>query len=503
MMRRRHKKSRRGCLECKRRHIKCDETRPHCINCTTAERECSFPAGSGSDGTSTAGHSPTDPGARFSVSASPPLSTYTTAPTTSAAAGLAYGAGTGEMPQFTLGGLQEVNMIHMELFHHFMTDRLLLSGAFPTMGIDLIKTSAVQYALREPYLMYQILSVGARHLCFLRPENTAFYQSQAVHLQSRAVNLFNSLDLGYLQRSRGNVVAAFLFSSLVGFQSLCDMLSHRDHDFSAALARFLTYLRIHRGIDRVLDGHRHELAESEIASVIQGIRGGRRQQWFGVGQAGPSSSAAGHGQGHGHECDDLRRRILLLPDLNNQALEQVLEAIDLLQYVIDSGDSQHAGTAASRSHILLSWPALVGDSFVELVETGRPEALAVLGYYFLALHYCRDVWIFCGGSGHYLLTLLSTYLGHKWADWIATPCRLLRESLEREEAAAGHISTGVDLAGLEIEAAAGLYLAGAVSTHAHTASTSALAGPHGHGHGHGYGHGHGHHGQPGPSYWKQ
>ncbi|KAI2632476.1 hypothetical protein GGS26DRAFT_77875 [Hypomontagnella submonticulosa] len=38
--RRFHKKSRKGCLECKRRHIKCDERRPNCGNCDVAARDC-------------------------------------------------------------------------------------------------------------------------------------------------------------------------------------------------------------------------------------------------------------------------------------------------------------------------------------------------------------------------------------------------------------------------------------------------------------------------------
>ncbi|KAH7320077.1 hypothetical protein B0I35DRAFT_478364 [Stachybotrys elegans] len=44
--RRTHRKSRNGCAECKRRHIRCDEGKPACTNCTIAERVCSFPSSS-------------------------------------------------------------------------------------------------------------------------------------------------------------------------------------------------------------------------------------------------------------------------------------------------------------------------------------------------------------------------------------------------------------------------------------------------------------------------
>ncbi|TQV95073.1 hypothetical protein V2A60_009853 [Cordyceps javanica] len=43
--RRSHRKSRNGCAECKRRHIRCDEHRPFCSNCVSADRTCVFPRG--------------------------------------------------------------------------------------------------------------------------------------------------------------------------------------------------------------------------------------------------------------------------------------------------------------------------------------------------------------------------------------------------------------------------------------------------------------------------
>jgi hypothetical protein len=42
MARRPHKKSRAGCLTCKRRHVKCDETRPNCSPCSTSHRNCEY-----------------------------------------------------------------------------------------------------------------------------------------------------------------------------------------------------------------------------------------------------------------------------------------------------------------------------------------------------------------------------------------------------------------------------------------------------------------------------
>ena len=42
LTRRKHKKSRKGCLTCKRRHIRCDENVPQCFNCTKGNRSCNY-----------------------------------------------------------------------------------------------------------------------------------------------------------------------------------------------------------------------------------------------------------------------------------------------------------------------------------------------------------------------------------------------------------------------------------------------------------------------------
>lgn len=43
-----HRRSRRGCFTCRARKVKCDETRPVCVRCRKACKECKFPEESGS-----------------------------------------------------------------------------------------------------------------------------------------------------------------------------------------------------------------------------------------------------------------------------------------------------------------------------------------------------------------------------------------------------------------------------------------------------------------------
>ncbi|KAG7135997.1 Sterol uptake control protein 2 like [Verticillium longisporum] len=44
MIRQSHKKSRTGCVSCKRRKINCDEGKPHCRNCRIHSTSCEYTA---------------------------------------------------------------------------------------------------------------------------------------------------------------------------------------------------------------------------------------------------------------------------------------------------------------------------------------------------------------------------------------------------------------------------------------------------------------------------
>ncbi|KAK3381527.1 hypothetical protein B0H63DRAFT_207634 [Podospora didyma] len=392
MMRRRHKKSRRGCHECKRRHIKCDETRPRCINCATVERECSYPSGEGLDSESGVSSTRTSPAGSTSASA------HTPAPDA---------VFQSEIPGFSpLGELHppRVDMVHMELFHHYITNFPALYP--PLVGMPLAIT--MRHALREPYLMHQVLALSAQHLSVLRPHQEGFYRNIAIQLQTQALALFNSLDLGYFDMALDHRVAAFVFSSVLGFHSLCDALSYRDSYFPTSLDRFLRYLHLHRGVHNSSEGRWLEIRESELRTTIE-----QSMAWYNV-------------NGQGRECDDIRQRAQASANLSMEELEATMKAIDLLQTVFDGRP-----TPQSRIHILFNWTMMLPTEFVGMMDAGRPEALAVLAYYFLALHHCHNEWM-VGDSCHFLLQSVANYLHPDWASWVERPCQMLEEMLNDE-----------------------------------------------------------------------
>ena len=116
MSRRTHTKSRSGCTRCKRRHIRCDESRPICLNCSIANLDCEYAASHLH--TAKVGMSTTSDFDHITAkSPSLPPTAFTTmqdSPSGQSSAVLAsnssvYGADPG------------LNIDHIELLHHFCT----------------------------------------------------------------------------------------------------------------------------------------------------------------------------------------------------------------------------------------------------------------------------------------------------------------------------------------------------------------------------------------------
>ncbi|KAM5357265.1 hypothetical protein ACJZ2D_016442 [Fusarium nematophilum] len=239
MLRCRHKKSRAGCIECKRRHIRCDEGKPLCTNCITAERRCEYRKA----------YIP-DPG-----SVSLPSVATLVPPAES------------EVPQSVCGNEHEavgakVNMHHMELLVHFS-----LAIYVPELDEDESATRGVlQAALNAPYLMHQVLAISARHLSTIRPDRSEWYSRQAVELQTKAIALFNNSNSNDDQDSR---VAKLLFSSILGRHILVDALVNRGLGFTEFLSRLLQGMRVHRGTRAVAAAYGWAiLLKSEIGPLM-------------------------------------------------------------------------------------------------------------------------------------------------------------------------------------------------------------------------------------------
>ncbi|KAH9207901.1 hypothetical protein DL95DRAFT_527648 [Leptodontidium sp. 2 PMI_412] len=147
-----HVKSRNGCLQCKRRKIKCDEKAPRCSPCTKHRVSCSF----------------TD------LVGKPPPST--------------------SLPR--AAPILPSQLLDLELLHHFTISTADTLSDRPVVQ-QLFQSTVISEALKYEYLMHSILSVSAFHLTTIRcPSSKSTYLAAAHAHFNTAVQLFREILMG-------------------------------------------------------------------------------------------------------------------------------------------------------------------------------------------------------------------------------------------------------------------------------------------------------------------
>ncbi|KAJ4306039.1 hypothetical protein N0V88_000834 [Collariella sp. IMI 366227] len=172
MPRKGHTKSRRGCFNCKRRKVKCQETRPECFHCTRIGLVCEYP----------------DTHARSALSmVSAPAAPLQSTPT-----------------MFTPAD--------MRFFHHFLVTAY---PPLPIMRGDIWREIAA-LSHSYDYLMHAMLGLGASHLGVYGGN----YSSDALSHRVTAIQYLNQA-LSTPPKSTAEADARFAAIMALAFQSSC------------------------------------------------------------------------------------------------------------------------------------------------------------------------------------------------------------------------------------------------------------------------------------------
>ncbi|CAK7223588.1 hypothetical protein SBRCBS47491_005259 [Sporothrix bragantina] len=412
MLRRRHKKSRAGCLECKRRHVKCDERRP-VLNDTGGRARATSPSASG-------GAVP-----RTEPAVVPAL------PVFPAPSANNLNANHTDPLLLVDDADAAVNVSHAELIVHLMTNTDIQSLA----------------ANRDDLTSGMVLGLRAGSAA-----SAARYQRQAVLLQTRAISLFNTawrLSHGVIDRT--NCVPMLLFSSILGHHLFADSLSRRDNSLDQFLEHYMQCSHLQRGVHEIAKTTWPFLLMSEFAPILQ---------W---------SARFTSRQGRGNDCDQL---LQLVDNASEDRLTTAdktacRQAIRLLQVGFDvlflpapkadsrsgsktpSGDgdgnamditpdeaattpSSSTGTEPDedekdekdehtyRHKMILLWALIMPKEFADLLSAKSPEALVILAYYAWLLNHGKHLWQ-VGDAGQYIMGLVADYLSPAWDTWLEYP----------------------------------------------------------------------------------
>ncbi|XEV01131.1 hypothetical protein FSHL1_006418 [Fusarium sambucinum] len=381
--RRTHKKSRLGCLECKRRHIKCDERQPTCGNCIVSERRCSFPS----------------PRPHKSCTVTPSPSVINHGPKYPKLEPLSWSIS--NPVERAAGFPNDVNIQHMELLIHFSVDIPLpdideaLQASFTKLVLNV--------GLDAPYLLYQTLASSARHLAIVKPSLSPKYLRQATELQHSSIEKFNTLNL---RIDDSNCVPALLFSSFLARDMLTSTLAavHQHQDFSLFFHQYIQYIHVQRGVQAIGSSTWPFLMQSELRPFLTwGAR---------LSKLSPQ----------GRELSELIASITENSALDKEATEAYTTSVHYLQVGLDyllSSKSRKIGI-----QMVFNWAVLIPPRYIELLTLREPQALIILGHYAVLLHLCKDVWQ-VGDSGRHVLGGIVKQLTSKWVQMLWWPLSVI------------------------------------------------------------------------------
>ncbi|CAG8060226.1 unnamed protein product [Penicillium olsonii] len=288
-----------------------------------------------------------------------------------------------------------VNILHLELFHHFITDLLTFFGfdKFPWGDSAMEMTKC---ALTAPYLMNQILALSALHLSITRTDDQQSYHRHAAQLQTHALSEFNRAKLDLNPQT---CLPMFLFSSILALHVLCDNLLFRPSDFETFLENFIQSLKMHRGVRAVTNQSWHILLQSPLKSFLD--------------EEGKTLDAGVTGD----ECTELLSLVNITQ--NDQEIRSIYQTtIEHLQKAFNGSRSTSAELRAVGP--IISWPVIIPPGYIDLLSERRPEALAILSYFGALLHLHKEMWTF-GDSGIYLISSINNCLGPSWRNWLRWP----------------------------------------------------------------------------------
>ncbi|KAK6346116.1 hypothetical protein TWF730_010447 [Orbilia blumenaviensis] len=412
MSRRSHRKSRNGCLQCKKRHIRCDGFAPICANCRGAELECSYlnnrtppvflalpnsRAGAGTYATSPSSASNNSPAPSISSSES-----RTSRQNETHAAPSVTLPGPRVQIQTNTQDAFSINETHLELFMN-LSSREFRAAEDPTQPEYIPTAVYIQHGLSTPYLIHQMLAMSALHLSttFTDPQKINYYHSYATGLQNRALSLFNQAN-PVLEVTSSNCIHMFLFSSAVGVHLLSDTLHYQVESLNSFIERFTHDINVYRGVLAVVNQCSPLLREQELAPQLT-----------------LSQTFLKLPEPTGSECNDLLNLINAanIPDTSREIYRET--SIEL-QRIFDAAQGK------SRVAVVFTWLVLLSPDYVSLLRQGEPEALVVLAYYAVLLHRGRHMWLI-GDGGRFLIEAIADKLGEGWRPWLRFPIEALDE----------------------------------------------------------------------------
>ncbi|EGX95548.1 C6 finger domain protein [Cordyceps militaris CM01] len=513
--RRSHRKSRNGCTECKRRHIRCDEHRPVCSNCVSADRRaCVFPRGPSS---SSKPPDPTNSGAGTSSPSTSPANNNNNITPPSPRRDFPFDQVCGPLPHPGGGGgtfrrsnytyypkngnataavppptppghhtagldadASVFSPFHLQIMHHLQTvmmpDPTINTSNHFQQFVDI----AMRHALDAPYLINELLALGAVHMA-TQKENQLLQQQQQQQQQNQQTLDSNGSSASHApavlppllpphgspastsspssassSASSSTLLPSLSTATAAAAHPVVANLRHQATELQTRAVANFTRLTAHLPPDdtascipRFLFSSTlsmHALADSlaelraanadfdgfidrfvDCFNLYRGIRAVIYPTWrfLSDSELRPLLQVTREANlgivARGRECEPLRALLDRSDDLAPASVDACREAVEKLQWAFDLHNNLPRD---SGQHAVSAFSVILGADYVDVLRKHRPEALIILSYFAVLLHRCRHFWIF-QNSGACMIKAIANHIGSYWRDAMVWPLQVI------------------------------------------------------------------------------
>ncbi|KAI1128828.1 hypothetical protein F5Y10DRAFT_165935 [Nemania abortiva] len=386
---RRHYKSRNGCLRCKKRRVKCDESRP-CTACVRHNVPCSLgvavPAASplGSSG-STCSNPASDAESSFSASSAPTLSLGNalrpllsaplsarpcvaplSLPTPDGASCLARASSSNNSePQKRSPWVTD-----LELMHHWSTVTCFSLPRGEELS-HIWQVECVQLALTDEPFMHQILAISAFHMAHLQPSHRRMYLMLASQHYDVALQGLRTRFTHEVTPESSH--SAFAVASLLIIGAFATFaVDDNEENTSPGLQDMLDMFGLIRGLNMVLETWNDTVVQGQFADLFIDRDSSRPMIFLEA------------------ICEKLRN---MQENTGNDERTPVISR-EIITF-IDAIKHSIRFARLPEIRLIMLWPMKAHPDFLALLHQRDEKAIAILAYYCAIVHEAQSNAWYC------------------------------------------------------------------------------------------------------------
>ncbi|KAI5360179.1 putative zn(2)-C6 fungal-type DNA-binding domain-containing protein [Septoria linicola] len=423
-----HRKSRFGCLECKRRRVKCGEEKPVCDNCSRRSTLCTYASHQSASATSTGPFVDHTALASLDGLSSHSPSSFNTSAASSPHLSSVFQDTSLNVDQFvTAPAGPTFDLFDLELWSYWSTT-ICFSFADDDAGDIAWQQNITKIAFKHAYVAQLMLAASALHM-------SRHDESRKVQCVARSNSLQSSAINGMM-----GVMAAGTGTNPTELWVAACMLVFCSFGKGPQPGQYMVYsdegepewLGLLQGVKSILEQHRAAIFPEVRPSFDPDENIDRRID--------PDEILPGLTT----QFERIRKSIETL-EAEDSSFSKYLNALEglyecfagvfehrpaNLQEILDGGKSDHKLLSAMKvrgrsdvklcTHLVFAWIYRCREDYLSSVQTRRPMALVILAHYCVLLSLLKDVWYMEGWVDH-IMTAVKRDLHPSYQHWLEWP----------------------------------------------------------------------------------